>query len=59
MLTVNQVSQRMNISASMTYALIARGELPAHRIGAAIRVAEADLAAYLAKCRQRQAVTRG
>lgn len=59
MLTVTQVAQRLGVCLSTTYAIIARGDLPAHRIGAAIRVSEADLAAYIARCRERQAVTRG
>lgn len=50
LLTVQSVADRMCVGRSTAYDLIARGELPAYRIGqgrTAVRVAESDLAAYL------------
>lgn len=54
LLTVRDVAKRLNVSTSSVYALIQKGRLPHHRIGAgrgAIRVSEEDLAAYLESCR--------
>ncbi len=51
MLTVKQVAARLQISLSSVYELIARGQLPAFRLGprrGAIRVRPEDLASYLA-----------
>lgn len=54
-LTVRETADRLRISASSVYLLVESGRLGHHRIGArrgAIRISEADLAAYLAGCRQ-------
>ena len=54
MLTVAQVSERLNVSAKIVYALIESGQLVSHRFGVGrgtIRVSEADLQAYITSCR--------
>lgn len=53
MLTVKQVAQRLAVSAKSVYAAISRGELAAYRVAGAIRIAPADLDAYLTRCRIR------
>lgn len=50
-LTVKEAAQRLKISARKMYALAASGEIAAHRFGATVRFAPADLHAYVAKCR--------
>lgn len=55
MLTVKQVAERLCVSATCVYQLIAERKLPCHRIGigrGAIRVAIEDLTAFVASCRQ-------
>jgi excisionase family DNA binding protein len=52
MLTIKQVAERLNVSASIVYGWVATGLLAAYRLGAAgrrgcIRIAEADLNALL------------
>ncbi|MBI3182075.1 MAG: helix-turn-helix domain-containing protein [Myxococcales bacterium] len=47
MLTVRQVAERLGVSTATVYALVERGELAHVRVSNAIRVAPADLAAYL------------
>ena len=47
MLTVKDVSERLQISVSMTYKLVQRGELPSYQIGTARRVHERDLEMFL------------
>lgn len=54
MLTVKQASERLNVSAATIYALVSTGKLPGHRVGVGrgvIRIAEADISAYLDECR--------
>ncbi len=54
-LIVREAADRLRISPSSVYLLIEQGRLAHHRVGArrgAIRISEADLAAYLAACRQ-------
>lgn len=51
LLTVKQVAKMLQLSAKSIYALVSRGDLPAYRIGGAVRVAQADMDAYLATCR--------
>jgi len=56
LLTIKQVAEKLNVSISLAYALVGRGMLASHRIGpnrGAIRVHEADLAAYLDSTRCR------
>ena len=38
LLTVRETAQRLRISRYLTYELVARGELPAFRLGRAIRI---------------------
>lgn len=50
MLTVQDVADRLNVSAACVYALVARNDLPHVRIGTGrgtIRILEEDLGAYL------------
>ena len=52
-MTVRQAAERLEISASLTYALLASGKLKGTRHGlgrGTWRVSEAQLAAYLAEC---------
>lgn len=53
MLTIKEVADRLRISLSLAYRLIASGELACHQIAACKRVAEADLQAYLEGQRRR------
>jgi len=47
LLTVREVAGRLGVCTATVYALCARGELAHVRISNAIRVAPADLAAFL------------
>jgi excisionase family DNA binding protein len=47
LLSVTTVAERLDVSQDTVRRLIARGELSAIRIGAAVRVAAADLEAFL------------
>lgn len=44
---VRALAETTTIPASTIYTLIAKGELPCHRIGRSVRVAEQDWLAYL------------
>jgi excisionase family DNA binding protein len=48
LLTINEVADRTSLSARTIRRLIAKGDLPVHRIGRAVRVSEDDLARFLA-----------
>lgn len=48
MLTVKQVSERLNVSVGLVYKIIQQGKLNAHRINSAYRISEEQLSAYLA-----------
>lgn len=48
LLTVTDVAAQLTASTRHVRRLIARGELPAHRIGKLVRISEADLAHFLA-----------
>ena len=50
MLTIQQVSERLNVSARLVYKLASSGVLKAYRIGGAIRITTAQLAEYLRQC---------
>ena len=52
LLDVNAVAQRLNVSSKTVRRLIARCELPVHRIGRLLRVSEIDLDNYVASRRQ-------
>ncbi len=57
LLTVKQVAETLQISASKVYELISRGEIPVYRIGGALRIGERELSEYLESCREER-VTR-
>lgn len=48
MLRVKELAQRLSLSRSQVYRLIASGELPHHKIRGAVRVSEEQLSDYLA-----------
>lgn len=50
MLTIQQVAERLNVSARLVYKLASTGALKAYRIGGAIRITTAQLAEYLRQC---------
>jgi excisionase family DNA binding protein len=47
LLSPAQVAAQLSVNRETVYRLIARGELPAARVGALLRVTPTDLAAYL------------
>ena len=47
MLTIQETADRLNVSVSLVYRLVASGELPCYEIASCKRVSEADLAKYL------------
>ncbi len=47
LLTVREVAERLAVSTATVYAPVERGELPHVRVSNAIRVAPADLAAFI------------
>lgn len=53
MLRASEVAVRLNCSLSTVYQLIESGRLPSHHVGMrkGIRVTEADLQAYVDRCR--------
>jgi excisionase family DNA binding protein len=57
LLSVAQVSQRLGVSTRTVRRLIARSELPVHRIGAQLRVSELDLDVFLRLRRSTAAVS--
>lgn len=55
LLDVREAAKRLGIGRSSVYALVTDGLLVAHRVGTGrgvIRIAEADLADYLRRCRK-------
>jgi excisionase family DNA binding protein len=50
LLRVAQVASTLNISRALTYRLLRNGEIPAIRIGHAVRVRPSDLRAYVERC---------
>lgn len=52
LLTVDEVADVLGLSTKTIRRRIDSGDIPAHRLGRAIRVAEADLLSYLGKTRQ-------
>ncbi len=52
LLTVKEVADHLGASSRHVYRLIARGDLPVHRLGRLVRISEDDLARYLAGCRE-------
>lgn len=53
MMTVKEVAERLSLSEGAVYKAIRNGELEHHRFGAAIRITEAQLAAFLDETRIR------
>ena len=47
LLTVKETAERLKLSLSMVYRLIAAGDLPSYAIGGCIRVNETDLLQFL------------
>ncbi len=47
LLRLDEVADRLSISKSMAWKLIAYGQIPSVRIGRAVRVRPADLEAYI------------
>ncbi len=56
LLTARQVAEELAISQSMVYALAARGEIPAVRIGTALRFEPSDVEAFVQACKVPAAV---
>ena len=52
LLRPSQAADVLGIGRSMAYELIKAGELPAVRIGNSLRIARADLEAYVARLQQ-------
>ena len=46
-LTVRNVAEALQLSTKSVYGIVSRGELPAYRVGGSVRIAQADLDAYL------------
>lgn len=49
LLQANDVARILNISRSLAYRILKRGEIPTIRIGTAVRVRESDLITYIQK----------
>jgi excisionase family DNA binding protein len=47
LLTIRDVAERLNCSDKQVRRLVSRGELPALKLGAAVRIDEHELAAWL------------
>ena len=47
MLSVDDTAQNLNVSTKTVRRLIARGELPAHRVGSCLRISDEALLSYL------------
>jgi excisionase family DNA binding protein len=52
LLSVRDAAGRLGVSTAMVYALAERGELPHIRVSNAIRIAPADVAAFIAARRR-------
>ena len=50
LLTIREVADRLSISQSLAYRLVAEGKIRAYRIGGAVRVSEDQLSEYLSSC---------
>ena len=49
LLRANEVAQQLNISRSLAYQLMQRGEIPTVRFGSSVRVRECDLEEYMSR----------
>ena len=52
LLTVDEIAERLGVCSKTIRRWITRNELPAHRLGRSVRVAEDDLIAFLGKHRR-------
>lgn len=52
LVTVDATADALGLSAKSIRRMIDRGDLPVHRSGRAVRIAEPDLLAYLAQTRK-------
>ena len=52
LLTVDEMAERLKVCSKTIRRWITRNELPAHRLGRSVRVAEADLLVFLGKHRR-------
>lgn len=52
LLTPKEVAERLAVSETTVHRLVARGELPAIRVGRQWRFAPADVESYLARTRE-------
>lgn len=52
LLTVDDTAERLNVCTKTVRRWIARNELPVHRLGRGVRVAEDDLTVFLSKHRR-------
>ncbi len=53
LLTMKEVAEYLRISMSLTYRLVASGEIPCYEIASCKRVDKEELNAYLASLRQK------
>lgn len=51
LMTIKEVAQRLRISLSLAYRLVASGELRSYQVASCKRVSEEDLEAYLNQSR--------
>jgi excisionase family DNA binding protein len=51
-LTISQVAERLNVTTRTVRRWIKKGDLPVHRFGGVVRIAERDLLAFIALRRQ-------
>ena len=48
MLTIDEAAQRMKMSTRYVRRLVARREIPFHKLGRSVRIAESDVLAFVA-----------
>lgn len=51
LLTINRAAEKLSVSRSSLYKLVARGDLRIIKIGKAARIADADIDAFIARMR--------
>ena len=52
MLTIKELAERLKISLSLAYRLVASGEIPCYQIASCKRVSEEDLLEFLERARK-------
>jgi len=50
-LKISEVAERLNLSPSKVYEIVAGGKLIAHRFDGSLRISEEDLQSYIESCR--------